>query len=55
MEVAKLTGPYLVDIRISPKSLVEPKILFGNTIDNQSPILSDVTKDQISLIFQNHV
>ncbi|MBX9809912.1 thiamine pyrophosphate-binding protein [Candidatus Gracilibacteria bacterium] len=55
VEVAKLIGPYLIDIRISPKSLVEPKILFGNSIDNQSPILSDITKDQISLIFQNHV
>jgi hypothetical protein len=35
--------------------LVEPKILFGNSIDNQSPILPDTTKDQISIIFQNHV
>ncbi len=53
--VQKIDWPYMIEVIISPKSLVEPKILFWNALDDQSPLLSDETKAKISIIFQKHV
>ena len=36
---------------ISAKAIVEPKMLYGNTLDKQSPALPEEVENQIKNIF----
>lgn len=33
-------GPYLLDVKLDPESIIEPRTIFGKTIGEQSPFLS---------------
>ena len=49
--IAKLPGPYILEVSISNKAIVEPKILYWNTIDKQSPYLDPILEDYIKTLF----
>ena len=42
--------PTIVEVFASNTSKLVPKVMFGNTIDNQSPELDEKTKAQIQTI-----
>lgn len=50
-QIQGVEGPYILEVMISNKAIVEPKILYGNTLDRQSPELSVEIEQEIKKIF----
>lgn len=50
-DIQDIPGPYIVEVKISQKAIVEPKMMYGNTLDKQSPALSDEIEKEIQNIF----
>ena len=46
-----IIGPYIIELKISQKAIVEPKMLYGNTLDKQIPALPSDTEERIKNIF----
>lgn len=49
-QIQGVEGPYILEVMISNKAIVEPKILYGNTLDKQSPELSPEIEQEIQNI-----
>jgi acetolactate synthase-1/2/3 large subunit len=49
-QVQNIAGPYILEVMISSRAIVEPKILYGNTLDKQSPELSPEIEQEIKNI-----
>lgn len=49
-QIQSIEGPYILEVMISNKAIVEPKILYGNTLDKQSPELSPEMEQEIQNI-----
>ncbi len=50
-ELEKQTWPYILEVTVSQKVIVEPKMLYGNTLDKQSPPLPEDIESEITRIF----
>lgn len=50
-EIQKVDGPFLLEVMISSRAIVEPKMLYGNTLDKQAPALPDDVEMRIKNIF----
>lgn len=50
-QIQGIEGPYILEIMISNKAIVEPKILYGNTLDKQSPELAPEIEQELQNIF----
>lgn len=50
-EIIKIDWPYILEVIISNKAIVEPKILYGSTLDKQSPELSSEIQSKLENLF----
>ena len=50
-QIRGLSTPYIVEVLISDKAIVEPKMMYGSPMDRQSPPLSDALQSQIDSLF----
>lgn len=49
-QIQQMNTPYILEVKISQKAIVEPKMLYGNTLDKQSPPLSQEIETEIQNI-----
>ena len=49
-QIHNVVGPYILEVMISNKAIIEPKVLYGNTLDKQSPELSSELEQKIKNI-----
>lgn len=49
-EIRDIDRAYLLEVMISNTAIVEPKILFGNSLDKQSPALSEELENTLHTI-----
>jgi acetolactate synthase-1/2/3 large subunit len=47
-DVIKRDGPVLVEVLVSPESALLPKLVYGESIENQAPFLSEGKKQQLA-------
>ncbi len=47
LQIQDINTPYILEVMISNKAIVEPKILYWNTMDKQSPALSPDLEEKI--------
>lgn len=50
-EIIKIKWPYILEVMISSRAIVEPKMLYGNTLDKQSPPLPQEIEEKIQELF----
>lgn len=51
LEIMKIEWPYILEVMTSNRAIVEPKMLYWNTIDKQSPPLSIEVEEKIQELF----
>ena len=52
-KIKPIPWPYILEVMISSKAIVEPKMLYGSTLDKQSPALPEDIEAQIQTIFSS--
>lgn len=50
-EISTMNWPYILEVMISSKAIVEPKVLYGNALDKQSPELLPEIENEIQNLF----
>lgn len=50
-EIIKIEWPYILEVMISNRAIVEPKMLYGSTLDKQSPPLPREIEEKIQELF----
>jgi acetolactate synthase-1/2/3 large subunit len=50
-QISKMKWPYILEVLISNQAIVEPKMMYGDTLSNQSPPLSIETEKIIQNLF----
>jgi acetolactate synthase I/II/III large subunit len=49
-EIIDYNGPAIIEVKLSPQSTLQPKVVYGESIENQAPFLSDEKKEMLVIL-----
>ncbi|MFA5871116.1 MAG: thiamine pyrophosphate-binding protein [Parcubacteria group bacterium] len=49
-EIIDYNGPAIIEVKLSPQSTLQPKVVYGESIENQAPFLSDEKKEILRIL-----